>query len=321
MNAEKPSCPTCGPIRTVSEYVQRVIDASDELRLPYGHLWFRGVARRNLRLVPGTVWRAITDESSLVEEFRVNLPAYAAREYTDAWDIYCLMQHHGLPTRLLDWTKSPLAALFFALDFEEGKADSVRTPAVWMLNPYALNKIVHEREALFVPKRDYRPLGFNWTVQSYLPENLLPDYENVPKIPELPIAIEPPFSNNRITAQQGCFTVHGSRGIPLECIPGLSEHLLRIDIDANVTEEMRVDLEQLGFRAEWIYQDLDRLSRRIVNERTPPPVTPATASATSELETSASEFQIQPIQVKLADSSPADAPASAAGDQVSQNPQ
>jgi hypothetical protein len=285
---------------------------SDDLGLPYGHVWFRGIARRELQLIPGTVWRSITDESSLVEEFRVNLPAYATREYTDAWDIYCLMQHHGLPTRLLDWTKSPLAALFFALDFDEAQADTNQTPAVWMLNPYALNRIVHGREALFVPKRDYRPLGFNWTVQSYLPDDLLPDYVGVRKMPELPIAIEPPFSNSRITAQQGCFTVHGRSRTPLENIPGLSEHLLRIDVDPDETRNMRLDLEQLGFRAEWIYQDLDRLSRRIVAERTDSPLMLSEAVPGSPPPTS--DFRISPIHVRPVESPTIDPAASLSGD-------
>lgn len=304
----------CAAVRRLSDYVQRVIDASNELRLPYGHLWFRGIARRELQLVPGTVWRGITDEGSFVEEFRVNLPAYASREYTDAWDIYCLMQHHGLPTRLLDWTKSPLAALFFALDFDEEAADTDQTPAVWILNPYALNKIAHNREALFVPKRDYRPSGFNWTVQSYLPENLLPDYKHAPSMPLLPIAIEPPFSNSRITAQQGCFTVHGSSNIALDEVPGLAAHLQRIDIAAEATGEMRLELEQLGFRAEWIYQDLDRLSRRIVRERTPAaPLPSPSITSGSDLLASREPLKIAPIEVKPSDR--AETAPSATGDQ------
>jgi hypothetical protein len=254
-------------IRRLSEYVQRVIDVSNELQLPYGHLWFRGIARRELNLVPGTVWRGIADEGSLVEEFRINLPAYSNREYTDPWEIYSLMQHHGLPTRLLDWSKSPLAALFFALDFDEGRADADQTPAVWTLNPYALNKIAHGRELIFVPKRDYRPVGFNWTVQSYLPESLLPDYEDAPPTPTAPIAIEPPFSNSRLTAQQGCFTIHGKGVLPLNQIPGMDRHLRKIEIAPEMTGEIRLELEQLGFRSEWIYQDLDKLSRRITDER------------------------------------------------------
>lgn len=245
-------------IRTVAEYVQKIIDVSNGRKAGYGHLWYRGIARRELELVPGTIWRSIDDEDSLVEEFRVNLPAYSPKEYTDPWDVYCLMQHHGLPTRMLDWSKSPLAALFFALDFPEESADINQTPAVWILNPYALNKLSHGREALFVPKRDYSPHGFNWTVQSYLPGSMLPDHESASDMPACPIAIEPPFSNTRLTAQQGCFTIHGSDATPLDRIPGMSDHLEKLEIYPEATG----DAARAG--AAWISGRMDLSGSRSV---------------------------------------------------------
>ena len=47
-----------------------------------------------------------------------------------------MMQHYGAPTRLLDWTESPLLALYFALKQNYGYYDA----AIWMLNPSALTK-------------------------------------------------------------------------------------------------------------------------------------------------------------------------------------
>lgn len=258
-------------VTNLAEYVARVVQISDALGLQYGNLWYRGIARGDLKLIPGHVWRNISDEDSILEEFMVSLPAYSSRNHDDPWELYSLMQHYGLPTRLLDWSKSPLAALYFALDFSESSAEATQTPVVWAMNPYALNYFSHRKEALFVPLTKFGHTGDEQLVDSYLPLSLRPFRVAAGAgFSPLPIAIEPPFSNPRVLAQQGCFTVHGTDRDALEDIAGMRAHLVRIEVDASSTLRVRAELEQMGFRSEWIYQDVDRLSKRIIDERCAP---------------------------------------------------
>lgn len=276
-------------IDSLGEYVNAIDSILREWVGEDCGLWMRGVPNISYETVPGVVWLAVDDELSIVDEFLISYQPLTDSITRSNWELYALMQHYGLPTRLLDWTRSPLTALYFALE-QPLSRDTER--AVWGIDPFQLNKIntgigyvpvpgaryagrgVYVDPYLPLPLReDTQPaaaLGMSVPLQLLPPETKSP-YDTPVPIPEAPVAIEPPMSNRRILAQQGCFTMHGSSSKPVTsyfCSPDVKDpHLVLFTINGEEKRNRLLSaLYNLGFREELIYQDLASLSRRIVRE-------------------------------------------------------
>jgi FRG domain len=113
-------------IRSFSDFREIVTGAA-----PGNSDFFRGEPRDYFELIPkigrliktreprpGVELRyrsQIVGERKILERFKRNaLPLLAVLPRND-WEWLALAQHHGLPTRLLDWTSNPLIALYFAV--------------------------------------------------------------------------------------------------------------------------------------------------------------------------------------------------------------
>ncbi len=160
----------------------------------------------------------------------------------DSWDILFLMQHHGLPTRLLDWTETFSAALYFALKDAAGEA------AVWILNPYALNSRSKHGYVIKHPKSDY--LFSYW-------DCFISEHE---KFPQPVAAISAPRITDRITAQASTFTLHrdlkGLERIAPRCLE-------KIVIPQSAFEEATNFLQLAGVTEFSLFPDLDGLARHL----------------------------------------------------------
>lgn len=195
-------------------------------------------------------------------EFRARARQLYENEHTD-WDILFHMQHHGLPTRLLDWTSTFGVAVYFAtLEHDEA---SIRSPCVWMLNPFALNKATWNLHRLFDPKYLAREESAN---RSYEYGELLlgthPHDWGERLLWETPLAIYTHQRSERMFAQCGWFTIHGLDQRPLEDTFGDRSTILRkIEIPQSAIPGAREFLALAGIDHRTMFPDLDGLARSV----------------------------------------------------------
>lgn len=245
---------------SLQEYLEIAEGIPREWGIHPSGLWYRGSNDMGNSLVPGCVWRKIELEleASCVAEFLVHYRSYYKQTISDPLELYCLMQHYGLPTRLLDWSSSPLVSLYFSLEGEPPIK-----PGVWLMSPVDLNKITIDMESHVVPKQN---IDHCYT-KPWLPK-FLRDGET-DAIPKVPFAFKHPLVNPRISAQKGSFTFHGSdkRGIENYFEESNNNCLIKLVLkDNDKRKEILHQLYTLGFKEDDIYQDLNSLTRRILRE-------------------------------------------------------
>jgi hypothetical protein len=174
---------------------------------------------------------------------------------TDEWELLVAAQHHGVPTRLLDWSYSPLVAAHFAT---LGQRDNDR--AVWRLDWKRVHRRFEFPELALLIDDLHELVGRDG---EFTPWRLIEEGTDA-----RPFAcmIEPATLDARIAAQAGVFTLCSDTSRPFEAFlakHGLEDALTRFVIPASAAERIRDQLDLAGMDERRLFPDLDGVAAQM----------------------------------------------------------
>ena len=237
-------------ISSISDMIQRITAFPQEKTI-----WYRGHHKASWSLIP-SVQRPeyIGKEQFLSNDFymKASVTLREKPDFRSYSDWLTIMRHYGLPTRLLDWSRSPLIALYFAT--EENLKHADQDGCVWVLYPEDLNS----REGFH---------NYLYSIDSHTAEQMIrpafkKEYQpDNPEVEDKILACYPIEHNMRVYVQQSAFTLHNSTR-RIEDIAD-EDMLTRILIPAEAKKRIRKELACLGIGVSHIYPDSEHIAREL----------------------------------------------------------
>lgn len=200
---------------------------------PQWRRWrYRGHSKASYRLVPkvGRDARMAGMEAKLFKAWKQHSVAFLDNGLTE-WDRIAIAQHHGLATRLLDWTFNPLAAAFFATVKADGAVDTDHDCAIY----------AHYSTLDPIEQADPRAPLLIEGIRRYVPSAVVP----------------------RIVRQGGIFTIHGPATLDLEDHVPPGDQLQKLVIAKECKLQLAQQLSHFGVNQLSMFPDLDGVSRHV----------------------------------------------------------
>lgn len=187
---------------------------------------FRGQAASEWSVIPkaGRSPYAERNDLDYLASWKRRASEYIDLKPDNEWEWMAIAQHHGLPTRLLDWTYNPLVAAFFA-----SLTEPDRDAAIYCLLP-------------------------NWSI---VPEKAKPgNHKNISRY-------KPNMVASRIGRQSGLFTAHPDPEIELSEGLHKEDVLEIHTIKSTYKRQMLFELNHYGINKLTLMGDLDGLSAHV----------------------------------------------------------